>query len=59
METAASANSLLVVELSSGQMVEDVRLTMNGRLPVKFYGEMGGVIPSPAEVCERIVEAAQ
>ncbi|MCB9850112.1 MAG: 3-methyl-2-oxobutanoate dehydrogenase subunit VorB [Phycisphaerales bacterium] len=59
LETAANAKSLLVVELSSGQMVEDVRLTINGKQPVAFYGEMGGVIPSPAEVCERIVEAAQ
>jgi 2-oxoglutarate ferredoxin oxidoreductase subunit alpha len=46
-------------ELSSGQMVEDVRLALNGSLPVHFYGEMGGVIPSPAEVCDRIMEAVQ
>lgn len=58
IESSEGAHALLVVELSSGQMVEDVRLAINGRLPVAFYGEMGGVIPSPAEVCERIVEAA-
>lgn len=59
VETAESVRSLLVVELSAGQMVEDVRLALNGRRPVGLYGEMGGVIPSPSEVCERIVEAAK
>ena len=39
--------------------VEDVRLTMNGTIPVDFYGEMGGVIPSPVEVCDKILEAAK
>lgn len=59
LETAEGTRGLLTVELSSGQMVEDVRLAINGRLPVAFYGEMGGVVPSPAEVCDRIVEAAK
>ncbi|HRX84811.1 MAG TPA: 3-methyl-2-oxobutanoate dehydrogenase subunit VorB [Phycisphaerae bacterium] len=59
VETADGAKSVLAVELSSGQMVEDVRLAINGRLPVTLYGEMGGVIPSPSEVCDRIVEAAK
>ncbi len=58
-ECARNKKRILVVELSAGQMVEDVRLAVNGDVPVDFYGEMGGVIPSPAEVCEKIVEAAQ
>ena len=41
---------MLTVELSAGQMVEDVRLAVNGRIPVEFYGRMGGIVPSPDEV---------
>ncbi len=59
LDIAQGKKRILVVELSSGQMVEDVRLTINGKIPVDFYGEMGGVIPSPAEVCDRIMEAAK
>ncbi len=44
----------LVVELSAGQMVEDVRLAVEGRVPVGLYGRVGGVVPSPKEVAERI-----
>ena len=43
-------HGILTVEMNSGQMVEDVRLAVNGRVPVSFYGRMGGVIPSPEEV---------
>jgi 2-oxoglutarate ferredoxin oxidoreductase subunit alpha len=38
------------VEMNAGQMVEDVRLAVEGRAPVHFYGRMGGVIPGPDEV---------
>jgi 2-oxoglutarate ferredoxin oxidoreductase subunit alpha len=41
---------MLTVEMNAGQMVEDVRLAVNGRVPVSFYGRMGGIIPSPDEV---------
>jgi hypothetical protein len=41
---------VLVVELSNGQMVEDVRLTLNGKVPVEFYGRVGGNVPSVSEV---------
>ncbi|MBN2384743.1 3-methyl-2-oxobutanoate dehydrogenase subunit VorB [bacterium] len=40
----------LTVEMSLGQMVEDVRLAMNGRKEIKFYGRTGGVVPAPEEV---------
>jgi 2-oxoglutarate ferredoxin oxidoreductase subunit alpha len=45
---------ILVVEMNAGQMVEDVRLAVEGRVPVKFYGRMGGVIPSPDEVAQAV-----
>jgi 2-oxoglutarate ferredoxin oxidoreductase subunit alpha len=41
---------MLTVELSSGQMVEDVRLAVEGRCPVAFHGRMGGMVPTPDEV---------
>jgi len=44
----------LVVEMSAGQMVEDVRLAVNGRARVEFYGRMGGGIPSEEEILRRI-----
>jgi len=44
----------LTVELSLGQMVEDVRLAVGGRCPVFFYGRAGGGIPSVEEVLEKI-----
>lgn len=45
---------MLTVELNSGQMVEDVRLAVNGKVPVKFYGRMGGVMPTPEEVVKKM-----
>jgi hypothetical protein len=41
---------ILTVELSAGQMVEDVRLAVEGRCPVAFHGRMGGLVPTPDEV---------
>ena len=43
---------LMVVEMSLGQLVEDVRLAVEGRCPVEFYGRTGGVVPTPEEVAE-------
>jgi 2-oxoglutarate ferredoxin oxidoreductase subunit alpha len=51
---AESAEVFLTVEMNAGQMVEDVRLGVNGKKPVHFYGRMGGMIPSPEEVLEKI-----
>lgn len=51
---AERMKGILVVEMNAGQMVEDVRLAVEGRVPVKFYGRMGGVIPSPDEVAEAV-----
>ena len=43
-------DGILTVELSSGQMVEDVRLAVSGRCPVAFHGRMGGMVPTPDQV---------
>ena len=42
------------IEMSMGQMVDDVRLVVNGRKPVHFYGRTGGMIPTPYEVLEQL-----
>jgi pyruvate/2-oxoacid:ferredoxin oxidoreductase alpha subunit len=47
---AASARVFVVVEMSNGQMLEDVRLTLNGKRPVEFFSRMGGNVPSHEEV---------
>jgi 2-oxoglutarate ferredoxin oxidoreductase subunit alpha len=43
---------MLTVELNAGQMVDDVRLAVNGQVPVEHYGRLGGIIPTPDEVLE-------
>ncbi len=45
---------MLVVELNAGQMVEDVRLAVEGRIPVFHFGRMGGMIPNPTEVLDAL-----
>ncbi|MFH1786266.1 MAG: 3-methyl-2-oxobutanoate dehydrogenase subunit VorB [archaeon] len=49
-KAAGRARALLVVELSAGQMVEDVRLAVNGKKPVHFFGRMGGMVPFPEDI---------
>jgi len=51
---AAQAKQLLVVEMSMGQMVDDVRLACECKVPVHFYGRTGGIIPTPKEVLGEI-----
>ena len=46
--------AVMAVEMSAGQMVEDVRLAVNGKIPVTHYGRLGGMIPSPNEVVEAL-----
>jgi pyruvate/2-oxoacid:ferredoxin oxidoreductase alpha subunit len=48
---AKNVSRVMAVELSTGQMVEDVRLAINGEKPVDFYGRVGGNVPS-AEECQ-------
>lgn len=52
--TVPQAKAYLSVEMNMGQMVDDVRLVVAGRRPVEFYGRTGGIIPTPAEVLEKI-----
>jgi 2-oxoglutarate ferredoxin oxidoreductase subunit alpha len=58
-ELAGRVNNILVVEMNSGQMVEDVRLAAEGRVPVEFLGRMGGLIPAPEEVLERLLRLSK
>lgn len=51
---AKSAREFLVLELSAGQMVEDVRLAVKCTKPVYFHGRTGGIIPSPKELYDEI-----
>lgn len=46
----------LVVEMNAGQMLEDVRLVNQGRVPIEFYGRMGGTIPMPDEILDVITK---
>ena len=51
-ELTERVKKFLVVEMSNGQMVDDVRLAVNGKRPVEFYGRMGGNVPTMKEVLE-------
>jgi len=55
---ALHVEKLLVIELSNGQMVEDVRLALEGKRPVEFYGRVGGNVPSVEELLSKIEEQA-
>ena len=55
-QAAAHVANVLVVELSNGQMLEDVRLATNGRRHVDFYGRVGGNVPSVEELRAQVEE---
>lgn len=59
-QLADKAKLFFVCEMSNGQMVDDVRLALEGKRPVKFYGRMGGVVPTTQELlCKlRIINAS-
>jgi len=54
---ATRTRAILVVEMSAGQLVEDVRLAVEGRTPVFLHGRTGGVVPTPGEVVEALRRA--
>ena len=56
--SVAGARAFLTVEMNMGQMVDDVRLAVNGRRPVAFFGRAGGIIPTPVEVLDEIERLA-
>lgn len=58
-DAAAKVDNILVVEMSMGQMVEDVKLAANGQTNVSFFGRTGGIVPSPAEVLAEIQKLAK
>jgi pyruvate/2-oxoacid:ferredoxin oxidoreductase alpha subunit len=58
-EAAERVERLVVVELSDGQMVDDVRLAVEGRRPVSFYGRQGGMTPAPEEVLEVTLQSME
>lgn len=56
-KAAQHVKKFLAVEMSMGQMVDDVRLAIHDQKPVEFYGRTGGMIPTPAEVLGAIKKA--
>ncbi len=58
-DASEHVSSVISVELSMGQMIEDVRLSVNGKVPVTLCNRTGGMIPSPEQVLAAIVEAAK
>ena len=57
-KTLATASKYLCFEMSMGQMVDDVRLAINGEAPVEFYGRTGGMVPTVSEMVAQIKKAA-
>jgi len=55
-ELASRVQKILVVELSNGQMLEDVRLAVEAKTPVEFYGRVGGNVPSVEELHEQVMQ---
>jgi 2-oxoglutarate ferredoxin oxidoreductase subunit alpha len=53
-ELGSQVKGMLCVEMSAGQMIEDVLLAVNGKVPVKHFGRMGGIITEPDEVVENL-----
>ena len=54
IDAAKNVKKILVTEMSMGQMVDDVKLAVECRVPVHFYGRTGGVVPTPAEILGEI-----
>ena len=55
-QAANRAKAFLTVEMSMGQMIEDVKLSVDGKKPVHFYGRTGGMIPTPTAICDEIIK---
>lgn len=55
-ERARQAKGILVVELNSGQMIEDVRLAVECNVPVYHFGRLGGIVPDPDEIVDALKE---
>lgn len=55
-EIPASVQDLLVVEMSTGQMIDDVKIVNEGRYPIHFYGRVGGIVPEAEEIVNKVKE---
>lgn len=55
-QLADKVKGILSVEMSAGQMVQDVRLAVNGKVKVEHYGRLGGIVPNPGEVIEAVTQ---
>ncbi|RKY95342.1 MAG: 3-methyl-2-oxobutanoate dehydrogenase subunit beta, partial [Ignavibacteriae bacterium] len=53
-ELAEKVDFMMSVEMNAGQMVQDVKLAVEGKVPVYFKGRMGGMIPTPEDIVEEI-----
>ncbi len=53
-QVVARAQAFLVVEMSMGQMLDDVKIAVAGRKPISFYGRTGGIVPTPEEVVKQV-----
>jgi 2-oxoglutarate/2-oxoacid ferredoxin oxidoreductase subunit alpha len=53
-QIVGATRHFLVVEMSAGQMLEDVRLATHDRVPISFFGKLGGVVPLPEDVLDEI-----
>ena len=53
-KVAIRSKAFLVVEMSAGQMIEDVRLAVEGKCPIHFYGRTGGEVPTAEEILKEI-----
>ena len=53
-ELAQRCKGILVAEINAGQMVQDVRLAVNGKVPVEHFGRLGGIVPEPEEIVEAV-----
>ncbi len=58
-ELASQVKVMMSVELNTGQMVEDVRLAVAGKIPVAFYGRLGGMVPTPEEIVHQLETVIQ
>ena len=53
---ADKVKGILVTELNAGQMIEDVRLAVNGKVKVEHFGRLGGIVPDPDEIVEALAK---
>lgn len=55
-EAARGKKGILVAEINAGQMIQDVRLAMNGSIKVEHFGRLGGIVPEPEEIVKALKE---